>query len=262
MGKFEITEKYKRLLIDRVAKIQNNNIESIYKNNLERFNIEFSDNSSFNGQQSSIATKAIALEFNIPFAWEYSKNLDGFELNELDFIGHEFSIIEKGRHSIQEREITIKKQLAIYESYLNQRKTSLSQKPQQSNKVSFIWQNNAEKELPELFSLMLDKYKLIALETTLEQFTAIFTGQPIETIEPVKWHQDNASELLYFYIQLSASTNIDGNPNKLNYQKLVACFVKPDGQPYEASFKQLKTHIEINLSDEKKNNISSLIKEF
>jgi hypothetical protein len=45
---------------------------------------------------------------------------------------------------------------------------------------------------------MIKKYKLIAPDTTLEQFTAIFTGQPVESITAIKWHQYNASEVLYF----------------------------------------------------------------
>jgi len=54
---------------------------------------------------------------------------------------------------------------------------------------------------------MIDKYKLIAPETTLEQFKATFTGQPIESINPIKWHQDNASELLYFNEAIDNMTN-------------------------------------------------------
>lgn len=68
------------------------------------------------------------------------------------------------------------------------------------------------KSFQELYSLMLNKYKLIAPETTLEQFKAVFTGQPIESINPIKWHQDNASELLYFIDRLQKTNNIVHNP--------------------------------------------------
>jgi hypothetical protein len=72
-------------------------------------------------------------------------------------------------------------------------------KANQSNqkKTSFLWQNNPDKELPELFSLMIDKYKLIASETTYEQFKQVFTGQPTESINPIKWKATNRL-LAYF----------------------------------------------------------------
>ena len=125
-------------------------------------------------------------------------------------------------------------------------------------KTSYVWQNNPDKELPELYRLMIDKYKLIAPETTLEQFKAVFTGQPIESINPIKWHQDNASELLYFNEAIK---------NKVNdvwhiYQRLDACFVKPDGKPFKAVWKSLKTNIDINLSSDKQKAIDELVKNF
>lgn len=53
-------------------------------------------------------------------------------------------------------------------------------------KTSYKWQGNPD-ELPKLHKLMIDKYKLIGPETTLGQFKAVFTGQPIESINPIKW---------------------------------------------------------------------------
>ena len=94
---------------------------------------------------------------------------------------------------------------------------SIKNKPKES--ICYIWQNNPDKELPELCRLMIDKYKLIAPETTYEQFKAIFTGQPIQSIEPIKWHQENASELLYFFDRLEQLDNIVHNPKKADYQK-------------------------------------------
>lgn len=241
--------------------ITNENIEIVYKRNLNQFYLLESDNVEIDGQQRSIPERTFYLLRELPFTFNPCLTKDGFELTELDFLENQFIIIENGRQFILSH-WKLRNQLAIYETYLNQRKAAISQKPQQSNKLSFIWQGNAERELPELYSLMLNEYKLIAPETNLEQFTAIFTGQPIESVQPIKWHQENASELLYFYMMLVESNNIDFNSKKLDYQKLSACFVKPDGQPYEAKFKQLKTNIEFNLSDEKKTNISSLIKNF
>jgi hypothetical protein len=69
--------------------------------------------------------------------------------------------------------------------------------PKQQKKTSYVWQIDPDKELPELYRLMVNKYKLIASETTIEQFKAIFTGQPIESIVPIKWIGTNRL-LAYF----------------------------------------------------------------
>ncbi|WP_335637058.1 hypothetical protein [Maribacter arcticus] len=132
----------------------------------------------------------------------------------------------------------------------------------QQKRTSYVWQNNPDKELPELYKLMVNKYKLIASDTTIEQFKVIFAGKPIETINPIKWHQDNASELLYFIDRLEQSNNIVYNSKRADYQKLKACFVKPDGKQFNVVWKSLKTNIEINLSPEKQKAIDELISNF
>lgn len=144
----------------------------------------------------------------------------------------------------------------------HQQKRLARKPPKQQKKTSYVWQNNPDKELPELYSLMINKYKLIAPETTPEQFKAVFTGQAIESINPIKWHQDNASELLYFIDRLEKSNNIEHNPKKADYKKLTACFVKPDGNQFNAVWKTLKTNIEINLSPDKQKAIDELVSNF
>jgi hypothetical protein len=147
---------------------------------------------------------------------------------------------------------------AIYYSYLKNKKLDRTK----ISLSSYQWQTNPDKELPELYSLMISKYKLIASETTLEQFIAAFTGQSIESITPIKWHQENASELLYFIMKLGQSNNIEYNPKKADYQKMTACFVKPDGNQFQAIWKSLKTDIKINLSLDKQKAIDDLINNF
>ena len=135
----------------------------------------------------------------------------------------------------------------------------LESKKQTKQKTSYVWQNNADKELPELYKLMIDKYRLIAPETTLKQFKAVFIGQPIDdSFEPIRWHQDNASELLYFN---EAIKNKVDNVWHI-YQRLAACFVKPDGKPFTAAWKSLKTDIERNLSPDKQKAINELVNNF
>lgn len=143
-----------------------------------------------------------------------------------------------------------------------QQKKPTRKPPKQQTKTSYVWQNNPDKELPELYKLMIDNYKLIAPETTLEQFKAVFTGQAIESINPIKWHQDNASELLYFIDRLQQTNNIVHNPKRTDYQKLKACFVKPDGSQFNEALKSLKTKIDINLSPDKQTAIDELVSNF
>lgn len=144
----------------------------------------------------------------------------------------------------------------------HQQKRPASKPPKQQKQTSYVWQSNPDTELPELYSLMIDKYKLIASETTYEQFKAVFTGQPIDEIKPIKWHQENASELLYFIDKLEQLNNIFYNPKRADYQKMTACFVKPDGLKFKASWKSLKTNIDINLSLNKQRAIDELVENF
>lgn len=153
----------------------------------------------------------------------------------------------------------IKPELIEMETYFK----GILRKPKiQHKKSSYKWCNNPDKELRELYKLMINKYKLIASETTYEQFKAVFTVKPIETINPIKWHQDNASELLYFIYRLEQSNNIAYNPKKADYKKMTDCFVKPDGNEFNAVWKSLKTHLEINLSPNKQKAIDELINNF
>lgn len=143
-----------------------------------------------------------------------------------------------------------------------QQKKPIRKPPKQKKMTSYVWQNNPDKELPELYNLMINKYKIIAPGTTCEQFKAVFTGQAIESINPIKWHQDNASELVYFIDRLEQTDNIVHNPKKTDYQKMTACFVKPDGKQFKANWKQIKQNISINLSSDKQKAIDELVSNF
>lgn len=62
---------------------------------------------------------------------------------------------------------------------------------------TFRWIKDPEKELPILYEKM--RGELISPETTLEQFTAIFTSRPIEEVEPVEWIEKTV--LLAYFIE-------------------------------------------------------------
>ena len=102
----------------------------------------------------------------------------------------------------------------------HQQKRPSIKPPKQQKRTTYQWQGNADKELPELYSLMINKHSLIASDTTLEQFTAIFTGQPIKNIKPIKWL--NSNRLLAYFLDCAFSgqawQSIAGN-GKLFYNK-------------------------------------------
>lgn len=81
---------------------------------------------------------------------------------------------------------------------LLQIKEGLTKSKDHKIKTTYKWPGNAEKELPELYSLMIsNKHKLIASDTSIEQFTATFTGQSINSNKPIKWLKSNRL-LAYF----------------------------------------------------------------
>lgn len=127
--------------------------------------------------------------------------------------------------------------------------------------VSYTWLGKSD-ELPELYQRLIDK-QLIDPDTTEEQFKAVFEAKPLQKIkeQPIKWHDENASELLYFILQLKASGNIK-NGKQTSYQRLTACFVKPDGSRFDSVFKSLKQRIEIELSEPKQKTIREIISNF
>lgn len=124
--------------------------------------------------------------------------------------------------------------------------------------LSYKWQGDVENDLPELYQLLSNH---ISNDVTLERFKAIFTGNDVSTIVPVKWHDNNASEVLYFILQLAESKNIDEG-ERLNYERLKACIVQPNGQKFSANFKELKQKIDIYLSQPKRQSIDEIVKRF
>ena len=124
--------------------------------------------------------------------------------------------------------------------------------------ISYQWNGTPDEDLPELFTAMRDTYFLIDQSTTLEQFKAVFTGQPIEGIKPIKWHDENASELLYFNRHIEYLVDEVGS----KYKRMTACFVKPDGKPFNAAWRSLNTNLTNNLSQIKQNTINQMLREF
>lgn len=128
--------------------------------------------------------------------------------------------------------------------------------------VSYTWLTNPDRELPELHQKMIDA-ELIAPDTDLQNFIKVFKGKPIEEIVPIKWHDDNTTELLYFIRRLEETGQI-AHTKKTNYKRMVACIVCHDGNPFQANFSELMYQVKNHsaLSVEKQNRIDNVLRDF
>ncbi|MDH5414484.1 MAG: hypothetical protein OEW87_10130 [Flavobacteriaceae bacterium] len=158
----------------------------------------------------------------------FLKTLDEYQISRL---------VVHVKHNLKSNEISnnegYKKTLEIIEDYLNKQKKETRQKQ------TYQWQGDAEKDLPKLYIKMNGRF--IDERTTLEQFKAIFTGQPIESesIKPVKWIASNRL-LAYFLDQVCIERNWQAIAEN---GKL---FLKKDGDPLTAN------DLAVALSDSKK----------
>ena len=84
----------------------------------------------------------------------------------------------------------------------------------------------------------------------------------MDSITPIRWHDKNASEVLYFFIRLTESNNIASKSNRLNYQILRQCIVADNGEEFSVNWKQLKQQIHFQLASKKQNMIDRLVAQF
>ncbi|MGP8216224.1 MAG: hypothetical protein ACLQQ4_11705 [Bacteroidia bacterium] len=107
--------------------------------------------------------------------------------------------------------------------------------------TSYVYNGRTE-ELNELYNRMKGVY--IAEDTDYGNFKKIFSGVQIDnTLTPIRWHDNNASELLYF-IKCLCKSGIINNSKSMNYRVLKACFVTNDSRVFNAHFKELKTGLD------------------
>lgn len=220
---------------------------------LEKNLREFSDNHGFGSQLTGLFDYSKKHKFLDSYI-EYSKvggrdTSKGRVQENIDWYLKEAEECLQHNVTISPNELSDFFLNAIQYSHLDQSKSKIE--------ISYVWKVDPDKELPKLYSKMIDEHKLIASDTTYEQFKAIFTGQPIgKTFEPVRWHDNTASELLYFNEAIKNKVNVVWKI----YERLTACFVRPNGEKFNAAWKSLKTNIEINLSLDKREAIDELVK--
>ena len=125
-------------------------------------------------------------------------------------------------------------------------------------KVSYKWLGQPD-EQEQLFT---DLQSYFSIKATFKQFKPIFLGVPLEEVEPIRWHEDNASELLFFIMDMMEKGLINDEIKRMDYKKLQGCFIKPDGNIFNSSFKNLKKNLDVNLSDAKKQAISKILEKY
>lgn len=108
-----------------------------------------------------------------------------------------------------------------------------TQKALSIGSLSYNWLNNPDTELSKLYQLLKDN-KLIHPNTTLEQFKAVFTAKPLQSIQPIDWI--GAKNLLAYFLQCIYKTKVPTNTNIWSVAK--KCFVNAN------SLAQSKTNYE------------------
>lgn len=128
---------------------------------------------------------------------------------------------------------------------------------------SYKWLNSPETDLPELYQLLMEN-ELIHSGTKEEQFKAVFKAKPLREIEPIKWHDDNASELIYFILQLQGSDgSLIEKEERLNYKRLKDCFITPNGEPFTKNLRQAKDNVRrYGISEAGRQKIDNIIQQF
>ncbi len=130
---------------------------------------------------------------------------------------------------------------------------------------SYRWQGTPD-ELTALFNNI--KAVLIPTNTPENDFKAIFQARPLNEIKPVRWHDNNATELIYFITMAEMNYAItrdgweygqDHSTHRANYVLLSECFVKNDGSKFDTKvFPQTKRNMHENLSKKKQEFIKNL----
>ncbi len=191
-------------------------------------------------------------------AWideEVNENIDYYKNEEYNTIVR--GIVNKIKWEIDYR---FNNKLKALERKHNKAKLKDLEPVRNSKKVkttrSYKWLGKPE-DLNELYRKMKDFF---SGETKFVDFKNIFSNKEISIINPIKWHDDTASELLYFIMQLVENGLIEGK--RLNYLTLTGCFLKSDGKKFTANFKNLKQSIPIKLTLAKMAKIEAIVKSF
>lgn len=93
--------------------------------------------------------------------------------------------------------IQIEKYKVFVSQEISKQETSVKLPTPKKQNISFVWQGNAETELPKLHQRLI-KAEMIDEQTDLEAFKDTFTGKPTDNIKPIKWEASN--KLLAYFL--------------------------------------------------------------
>jgi len=123
---------------------------------------------------------------------------------------------------------------------------------------SYEWlAKNSEEDILELFNALSGKY--ISSECSCEDFRHVFSGDPLNEIQPIKWKRDIPSEVIYLIKMLKEYNFIEPN-KRFIYIQLKKLFVRPDGNPFDQKLKQISNNIETGLSSKKQDELLEIVK--
>lgn len=145
----------------------------------------------------------------------------------------------------------------IFYSYLNRSKKGMN-KPK-SKKYSYQWLGKPD-ELKDLFERM--KGNFLSNDNKLDDFIKVFSNVEVcPNLKPIRWNNDNASEVLFFIKSLKEKGLI-GNFNRMDYYKMKLLFVKPDGSLFDGDLKVSYNRLDIDFSHKKQKELGNLLNGF
>jgi hypothetical protein len=112
-------------------------------------------------------------------------------------------------------------------------------------------------QLEKLYYLMND---IFIVDTTKDNFVAAFTRKPIGSFSPIRWREDSTSEVVFFISQLIRMDCVFGSKSRMDYQKLVGCISKTNGNTFDPkSLASSAYKLDYHPADDKKEMINNMI---
>lgn len=160
-----------------------------------------------------------------------------------------FQSIHKVREEVKQR----------IQNYISIPKVSEKIKPKRLKNVTTYKWLFPHQAINTLYKSLKEK-KLIDKKTKYSDFEFIFKEKSITEIsQPIIWCSSNATEVLFFILQLIHDKIIASNNLRMDYQLLKECFVKPDNTKFIENFKSLKTNIDLRLTSDKRDVIEKIV---
>lgn len=146
--------------------------------------------------------------------------------------------------------------LKLYQDYLIRYKApnnyNLITKPKPTV-YSYLWTGTSEQLESTYQDLKNESY--IDKGTKYEDFRKVFNQSDIDSIQPIKWHNNSVTEVLYFIELLIQIGSIDKHPSR--HKVLSKCFCNNKGRPYNYnSLRQIRSSISHELDSETPSNIN------